>query len=307
LAVVTSVLPLATAEGPADAASVSLPAAESRAPAATSLQITSLTITPSLIVQGSSFNATVVVSGGQRPYSYSWTTLPSPCNPGNVSSWLCTPNNPGQYTINVQVTDVGHNTTQAGKPLSVVSTLQVGGISVGPNPVSQNSQFQVSVTVSGGAAPYTFDWTSVPPGCSAGNHSSWPCTESQTGTFPISVLVHDTSGQQGNRQSSINVTQSGNGGSGNGNGNGSNHNGNSSNGLNLSGLGSFFVYALIAGIVSFALLVALTVGVIMIAVILARRLPRPPKKGLVCSACGATAAAGSKFCPSCGSPLTPAK
>ncbi|HXY12818.1 MAG TPA: hypothetical protein VEJ85_04910 [Thermoplasmata archaeon] len=313
IAIVTSVLPLASLEGsPTSPSPAVASVAEVNAPAS-SLQVTTFTITPNPVVQGNSFNATAIVTGGQPPYTYSWSNAPSPCNPGNVSSWKCQPNNPGQFNINLQVTDVGRNTTQDSRSLSVVSPLSANGIIVGPNPVYKGSQFSVSIGVNGGVSPYTFDWTTVPPGCSAGNVSSWQCSESQTGNFSISVSVRDLSGQQVNRQSFVNVTSSGggNGGNGNGNGNGSgkgsNSNGNSSNGLNLSGLGSFFFYAVIAGIVSFALLVALTVGVIMIAVILARRLPRPPKNGVACGTCGATAPPGSKFCPACGGSLGPAK
>jgi len=102
----------------------------------------------------------------------------------------------------------------------------------------------------------------------------------------------------------VNVT----GGSGNnGNGNGSNSHNSNGSGFNLSSFGSFIIYALIAGIVGFALLVALTIGVIAIAVILARRLPRPPRGALVCGSCQGKAPAGSKFCPACGTAIPPAK
>jgi len=76
--------------------------------------------------------------------------------------------------------------------------------------------------------------------------------------------------------------------------------------LNLSSLGPIEFYALIAGVMVLSLLIALTVGVFLIAVTL-RRLPRPPRKGLVCPACQATAPVGSKFCPACASPLAPPK
>lgn len=185
------------------------------------------------------------------------------------------------------------------------SPLSITNAVVSPNPVTAGNQFSVSVSVSGGSPPYSYNWNPTPPGCNPGNVSSWQCSVGQSGNYPIGLTVHDTGTNQTSQSWSISVTNSvgNNGGSGH-NGNGSS---NSSNGFNLSSLGPLLIYGLIAGVIGFALLVALTVGVIMIAVILARRLPRPPKGGVVCAACGAVVPAGAKFCPACAAPLTPAK
>jgi hypothetical protein len=176
-------------------------------------------------------------------------------------------------------------------------------IFVGPNPVSQGSQFSVSATVSGGVSPYSYNWPVVPPGCSPpGNSQGWQCTLSQTGSYSIQVQVTDQNGTQVSNSQSVTVNSNSGGGGGGGNGNKSNNNG---SGFNLSGFGPFLTYALIGAIVSFGLLVALTVGVLMIAVILARRLPKPVKGrgAMVCKTCQATAAADAKFCPACGTPF----
>lgn len=171
-------------------------------------------------------------------------------------------------------------------------------ISISPNPVTSGIQFSVNAAVSGGVSPYTYNWQTVPPGCSApGNVPSWQCTLSQTGTSSIQVRVTDQNGTQVSNSQSVTVNSNGGGGGGG--------KSNSSNGFNLSGLGGFLTYALIGAIVAFALLVALTVGVLAIAVILARRLPKQVKVrgGLVCPNCKASAAADAKFCPACGTPF----
>lgn len=181
-------------------------------------------------------------------------------------------------------------------------------ISVSPQPVSPGSSFTVTAMVSNGNGPFTFNWNNLPSGCNnPGNVSSWTCSLSSSGNYMVSVSVTNHTGAQGSASQSFSVSGSGNGnGGGNGSkGNGNGSNGNSSNGLNLSGLGPIVFYAFIAGVVGFVLLIALTVGVIMIAVILARRLPRPPRGGVVCPACHSTAPAGSKFCPQCGASLAP--
>ncbi|HXQ79295.1 MAG: zinc ribbon domain-containing protein [Thermoplasmata archaeon] len=186
------------------------------------------------------------------------------------------------------------------------SPLTINSLTVSPDPVSEGSQFSVDVQVSGGQAPYIYNWGPVPGGCpNPGNTASWGCTISSSGEYSVGVNVGDSGSNHTSASRTFNVTS--NGGSGNGGGKSGNSNGNGSNGFNLSSFGPFLLYGLIAGLVVFALLIILTVGVIAIAVILSRRLPRPPRGTLVCAKCQATAPAGSKFCPSCAAPLTPPK
>lgn len=200
---------------------------------------------------------------------------------------------------------IGTNERVLGSPnLGIASApaasppLGVAGISITPNPATQGAPFSVSVSLSGGTPPFTYSWGPTPPGCAAGNTSGWQCTVGQTGQYSIGVNVKDSAGGQGSAFQSMNVTASGSR-------SGSSSGGNSSSGFNLSAFGPFLLYALIGGIVGFALLVILTVGVLMIAVILARRLPRPVRGAIVCGACHASAPAGSKFCPACAAPLSP--
>jgi hypothetical protein len=189
----------------------------------------------------------------------------------------------------------------ASPPLAITS------ISISPNPVNAGSQFSVNAQVSGGVPPYNYNWNSIPGGCpSVGNSAGWQCTLSSAGEYSVGLSVTDSGVNHTTASQSFNVTN-GNGNGNGGNGNGKNSNGNGSNGFNLSSFGPFLLYGLIAGLVAFALLVALTIGVIAIAVILARRLPRAPKGQLVCGSCKSTAPVGSKFCPACAAPFSAPK
>jgi len=187
------------------------------------------------------------------------------------------------------------------------ASLQVS-ITVSPSTVSAGSPVTFSAQVSNSGPPFTYAWNNVPSGCNPQPQQSWQCTINSGGQYSISVTVTNGTGVQGTASSSFTVTSNnGNGNGGNGNGNGGGSNGNSSNGFNLSSFGPFLFYGLIAGLVGFALLVILTVAVVMIAVTLSRRLPRPPKGGIECGSCHAVAPAGSKFCPACAAPLGPKK
>lgn len=186
------------------------------------------------------------------------------------------------------------------------ASLQVS-VNIAPPTVTAGTQFNVSAQVSGGAGPFSYDWTSVPSGCNPQPSPWWYCTLTSPGTYSFSVTVSNSTGVQGSGTQSLTVTSDTGNGNGNGNQGNSNNGNNNSNGFNLSSLGPLLFYGLIAGVISFALLVALTVGVIMIAVTLSRRLPKSPKGGLVCSACQANAPADAKFCPACAAPLGPTK
>jgi len=181
-------------------------------------------------------------------------------------------------------------------------------ILVSPSNPQQGDPVTFTASVTGGVAPYTYTWSNVPPGCSPQPSASWSCTIESSGNFAISLTVTDHNGTQASQTQSFSVASNGgNSGNGNGNHNGSSNSNSSGSGLNLSSFGNLLVYGLIAGIIGFGLLVALTVGVIMIAITLSRRLPRQPKGKLVCAACQGSAPAGSKFCPTCAAPLTPPK
>jgi len=182
------------------------------------------------------------------------------------------------------------------------ASLQVS-ITVSPPTVSAGTQFNVSAQVMNGNGPFTFTWTNVPNGCNPQPMSWWLCSLSSPGQYSVSVTVTNGTASGSAMQSFTVTGNSGSGNGGQGNSNSNNNNGNNgSNGFNLSAFGPLLFYGLIGGIVAFGLLVALTVGVIIIAITL-RRLPKLPKGGMICSACQATAPAGSKFCPACAAPL----
>ncbi|MGD0250903.1 MAG: zinc ribbon domain-containing protein [Thermoplasmata archaeon] len=189
-----------------------------------------------------------------------------------------------------------------GTGLAPATNPTITSFQISPNPVAQGNQFSVTLLVSGGFPAYTYNWNPIPPFCFANNESSWQCMASQSGTYSVNVTVVDSVGNHTSAGRTLTVTSS----NGNGNNNNNNQNGSNNNsGINLTGLGNILVYALVGGIISFVLLIVLTVGVLMIAVTLSRRLPRQPRGKMVCAACQGRAPAGSKFCPTCAAPLSP--
>ncbi len=182
------------------------------------------------------------------------------------------------------------------------SPLQITNFNIQPQTVTVGSSVSFNVQVTGGDPPYSYSWSGLPNGCNGGDQSSWSCSPGSSGGYTVYVQVSDSGGNQTQASGSLSVQNSGNNGSGN---NGNNSGGNLSN--LFSGLGGFLELALVGALVSFFLLVALTIGVLIIAVTLARRLPKPNRHGANCPGCGAVAVPGARFCSSCAAPLTPPK
>ncbi len=189
-----------------------------------------------------------------------------------------------------------------GSSQSSPTPLQITSFDIQPQTVTVGNSVSFNVQATGGDPPYSYSWSGLPNGCNGGDQSSWSCSPGSSGTYSVNVQVSDSGGNQTQTSGSLTVQNSGNSGSGS---NGNNSGGNLSN--LFSGLGGFLELALVGALVSFFLLVALTIGVLIIAVTLARRLPKPVRHGATCPSCGVVAPPGARFCPSCAAALTPPK
>lgn len=155
--------------------------------------------TPANIVLGASVNFSVGVTGGTAPYTFLYSGLPSGCSSVDSDGFACTPTAAGNFTVGVKVTDsAGHWTSSAA---SIVVTPDVGGLvissfTVTPSTTYLNQPVNFSVSVSGGTAPYTYTYSSLPAGCVSTSRATLPCSPTQGGKFSVSVVVSDKSGGQ---------------------------------------------------------------------------------------------------------------
>ncbi len=106
----------------------------------------------------------------------------------------------GAHTYNVTTHQGPGNTLVSGGPWTfVVNTASAQGgplsasLSLTPQSMWQGNTTQVTVTPNGGTPSYTYLWSGLPSGCSAGDVATFSCTPSSTGTSTISVTVTDSS------------------------------------------------------------------------------------------------------------------
>ncbi|MEM3454483.1 MAG: PKD domain-containing protein [Thermoproteota archaeon] len=143
-----------------------------------------VSINGSSVLIGSPVVATysVVVSGGAPPYTYLWS------NGSTSSSASYTFQNPGTYTVSVQVTDSLSNSVNVSKTVDVLLPLTVS--ITGPTSTIVNTPTTYTANVSGGKPPYTYTWSN------GGTASSSQYTWSLSGTYTVSINVKDSMGNQ---------------------------------------------------------------------------------------------------------------
>ena len=180
------------------------------------LSISSFTITPSPATVGQAMAINVAVSGGTSPYSYAYTGLPGGCTSTNSSAFSCVPTSPGTFSVMVTVTD----STGAKQTDTVSLTVGAGtgsltvSLTVSKNPVVAGNPTTLTVTVTGGTAPFTYIYNGLPTGCTTSNSSSITCTPASTvnGSFAITVTVTDAQGRTGSISVTLSVSSSGSSG-----------------------------------------------------------------------------------------------
>ncbi len=122
---------------------------------------------------GNNGSATIGVSGGTAPYSYSWNTSPVQSSASatdlGAGSWTCTVTDANGCTTTRTVTIT--------QPVAVLSASTTAQTNVGCHGAATGS---ATVNASGGTAPYAYQWNTVPAQNTASANGlpagSWTCT-----------------------------------------------------------------------------------------------------------------------------------
>ena len=115
------------------------------------------------------------------------------------------------------------NVTDGPVSMSVVFTLGGGKggaplvlsrFSADPGTLVLGGTTNLSVTPAGGMGTYSYDYLVLPPGCSSADRPSILCTPNETGTFPVEVIVRDSTGHSAFGNLSVTISSPGGGGGG---------------------------------------------------------------------------------------------
>jgi hypothetical protein len=82
----------------------------------------------------------------------------------------------------------------------------LGQIRLAPGNIDLGQSTVVNATPVAFSSYVKFQYTALPPGCSAGNVSTFTCTPNAVGTFPVNVTVNDSVGKPSNQSATLVVT-----------------------------------------------------------------------------------------------------
>jgi len=154
----------------------------------------SITPTTAEIKIGESVTFTSSVSGGMPQYSYQWYLNGSAVSGAQNPTWTFTPTTTGTYKVYLMVTDSLGNTAKSNEATVVVAP----PLSVSISPMSASIIVGQSVTftstVSGGYAPYSYQWYLNGNPVSGATSASWTFTPITSGIYYVYLKVTDDKG-----------------------------------------------------------------------------------------------------------------
>ncbi len=136
-------------------------------------------------------------TNGTPPYTFLWGFGDGGANASGavVTHTYATP---GRYTATVALTDA-YGASAGASELVAVSPppLSLAGTAV-PATVSVGVVTLLETSVQGGVAPYTYNWSGLPPGCPSAAVENYSCEPTASGNYSILVRVTDAVGTEAN-------------------------------------------------------------------------------------------------------------
>lgn len=173
------------------------------------LAIVSYAAAPNPVTVGSVTNISVVLSGGNLPYSYAYSGLPAGCSSQNSAAFACTPAMAGTFTVELEAADANGSTVSGGIVLSVKPLsggVTVNSLEVSPPSLSLGDSLTLTTAASGGAQPYSYSYSGLPQGCSSADELELTCVPTEDGNYTISVIVTDSTGAKAGATAGLEVT-----------------------------------------------------------------------------------------------------
>ncbi len=164
---------------------------------------------PAVVALGGSTTLLVSASGGFGSLQYVYQGLPPGCVGNGTHALTCTPTATGRYAVGVTAEDAYGESGTAVTALTVepasVSALVLLGFLASPATVPVGSSTELETFVTGGAGPYHYRYSGLPPGCLTADTAPLSCVPGVPGNFTPSVNVTDGAGQSAGSTTALRV------------------------------------------------------------------------------------------------------
>lgn len=157
---------------------------------------TSFVARPGILDVGQTLNLYANATGGTGPFTFNYSGLPAGCSSVNASVLTCQPTSTGTgfHPVQVQIVDAFNWSATIMTNITVNPDPIITAASATPSLVDVGTAVNIQVTASGGSGLLSYSYSTGPPGCSFGNHSTVTCTPSSAGTWHINATVTDGAG-----------------------------------------------------------------------------------------------------------------
>ena len=135
----------------------------------------------------------VAVAGGQPPFAYAWSALPTGCIDSGTAWLNCTVLQAETTALTVQVTDANGVSRSRSLDFTVSPALSTT-LAIAHTLVDAGQSLSFVATPAGGSGVYTISWAGLPPGCYDVNESSFACTPTVAGLYAVNETTSDTNG-----------------------------------------------------------------------------------------------------------------
>ncbi|HEV2450104.1 MAG TPA: hypothetical protein VGU43_06845, partial [Thermoplasmata archaeon] len=153
-----------------------------------------LSVSPSTLDIGQPLVITSVATGGVGGFNFTYVGLPTGCSATRAAQLRCAPSAAGPFSLQVTAADAEQATAQSTLENVQVNPLLTVALTTSVSTVDRGGAVEISVSASGGTAPYAYLYSGLPPGCASQNSSAFSCRPSVTGSYSVKATVTDAVG-----------------------------------------------------------------------------------------------------------------
>jgi hypothetical protein len=163
------------------------------------------TVTPSSLDAGFPVQFNASASGGTGRLSYSYGGLPANCTSRDVAGFSCHPTGGGNFSVVVTVADTLSFKTGATTALTVFPDPSVLSLEIIPSEIELGQRTTIAISANTSDGSLTFNYSGLPPGCTAPPGGWSQCVPTAVGNFTPTVNVRDSRGWSTSRGAHLSV------------------------------------------------------------------------------------------------------